>query len=230
MSLPKLSSPIFTMILPSTKNEIHYRAFTVKEEKILLMAVQAQDTKSISLAINQILKNCIVTEINIDQLPVFDIEYTFMQIRSKSVGNIIKLNVRDDEDDTQHIVEINIDDVVVFFPENHTDMIDLTDDLKLKIKYPSYSVIDKIGKDTAQETALLRCSMDKLISKDEIYDFDDYSVKEIDDFIDSLSSKNMRDIETFFSNMPKITYDLEYVSKGEKKTKKLEGLTSFFTL
>ena len=231
MSLPKINAPLFTMVLPSTQKEIHYRAFTVKEEKILLMAVQGEDVKSVSLGINQILKNCIITEMDIDQLPVFDIEYTFIQIRSKSVGNIIKLNVRDEDDDNLHLVEIDVDDIVVIFPEKHTNMIVLTDELKLKLKYPSYSVIDKVGKDDTQETALLRCSMDQLISADEVFDFDDYTAKEIDEFIDSLSSQNMRDIEAFFSSMPKITYDIEYVSTtGEKKTKKLEGLTSFFTL
>ena len=230
MSLPKLSSPIFTTILPSTGKEIVYKAFTVKEEKILLMAAQAEDFKSIGLAINQILKNCIVTDINIDSLPVFDVEFCFIQVRSKSVGNVIKLNILDDEDGENYPISINVDDIKVSFPDNHKNMISLTDEFTLKLNYPSYSMVGKIGNEEVTANALLRSSMDKLISKDEIFDFGDYSVKEIDEFIESLSSQNMRDIEEFFTSMPKVSYDIVYDTKtGKTKTKKLEGLTSFFS-
>ena len=230
MSLPKLSSPIFTTILPSTGKEIVYKAFTVKEEKILLMAAQAEDFKSIGLAINQILKNCIVTDINIDSLPVFDVEFCFIQVRSKSVGNVIKLNILDDEDGENYPISINVDDIKVSFPDNHKNMISLTDEFTLKLNYPSYSMVGKIGNEEVTANALLRSSMDKLISKDEIFDFGDYSVKEIDEFIESLSSQNMRDIEEFFTSMPKVSYDIAYDTKtGKTKTKKLEGLTSFFS-
>jgi hypothetical protein len=230
MSLPKINAPIFTMTLPSTKQEVVYKAFTVKEEKILLMAAQAEDMKSIGLAINQILKNCIVSDMNVDLLPVFDVEYCFIQVRSKSVGNIIKLNIVDEEEDETHLVIIDVDDIKVFFPETHNNMIDLTDDMKLKMKYPSYGMVDKIGNDEMSANSLLRSSMDKLISKEEVFDFGDYSAKEIDDFVDSLSTKNMRDIEEFFISMPKVSYDIEDTTKsGKTKTRKLEGLTSFFS-
>ena len=230
MGLPKLTAPIFTTILPSTGKEIVYKAFTVKEEKILLMAAQAEDFKSIGLAINQILKNCIVTDINIDSLPVFDVEFCFIQVRSKSVGNVIKLNILDDEDGENYPISINVDDIKVSFPDNHKNMISLTDEFTLKLNYPSYSMVGKIGNEEVTANALLRSSMDKLISKDEIFDFGDYSVKEIDEFIESLSSQNMRDIEEFFTSMPKVSYDIVYDTKtGKTKTKKLEGLTSFFS-
>lgn len=193
------------------------------------MAAQAEDFKSIGLAINQILRNCIVTDINVDLLPVFDVEFCFIQVRSKSVGNIIRLNILDD-DGENYPISIDVDDIKVSFPDNHKNMVPLTDELTLKLNYPSYSMIGKIGNEEITANALLRSSMDKLISKDEIFDFGDYSVKEVDEFIESLSSQNMRDIEEFFTSMPKVSYDIVYHTKGgETKTKKLEGLTSFFS-
>jgi len=230
MGLPTLNAPLFTMILPSTGKEITYKAFTVKEEKILLMAAQSEDFKSIGLAINQILKNCIVSDLDVDLLAVFDVEFCFIQIRSKSVGNIIKLNLSDEDTGDVHMISIDVDDIKVFFPENHTNMVDLSDDMKMKMKYPSYGMVDKIGKAEITANDLLRSSMDKLFDKEEVFNFADYSAKEIDDFVDTLSSKNMRDVETFFTSMPKVTYEIVYKTKaGETKTKKLEGLTSFFT-
>lgn len=229
MSLPKISSPVFKAKLPSSGREVKYRPFTVKEEKILLMASQSKDTTSVVDAIKQIMDNCILDDVDVNKLATFDVEYLFIQLRSKSVDNIMQL--RFVEDGHTYEVEVDLDEIVVDTPEKKSNQIKLNDDVTITMRYPSFEMIEKLqGGKEGDVVEVISNSIDKIINGDEILDLDDYSKDEITSFIESFTSKNMRDIEGFFASMPKVKIDLKYVTKdGEKKVKEVSGLQNFFT-
>ena len=148
MSLPKITSPVFTIELPSNKRKMKFRPFTVKEEKLLLMASQSEETETINDTIKQILNNCIIDSVNIDDMPIFDVEYLFLNLRSKSVDNVVELKMKDEDDDMYYDVEIDLNDAVVEVDPDHTSNIKLNEDITITMKYPSFGMIETMsGKD-----------------------------------------------------------------------------------
>jgi len=234
MALPKIDTPTFMLDLPSTKETIKYRPFTVKEEKILLMALQSEDGKEISNSIQQIISNCIRDfnpKFDMSKMTMYDTEYVFLNLRSKSVNNIVSLTVTDPEDQSEHSVEVNLDDVKVKFDPEHKKEIVINDQVTLIMKDPSYDdVSELVLNDLENNMEIVKNCVDKiLVGDDDVVILKDHSKKEQDDFIDSLSSKNMQDIMTFLSTLPKLSHDVEYKVGNKKKKIAVEGLVSFFT-
>ena len=229
MSLPKISSSTFRAELPSTGREIKYRPFTVKEEKILLMASQSNDTTSVTDAIKQIMTNCILDDVDVNNMATFDVEYLFIQLRSKSVDNIMQLQFV--EDGETYKVEVDLDDIVVQRPESKSNHITLNEEASIVLKYPSFDMIEKLqGGAEGDVVEVVSNSIDKIVYGGDILDLADYTKDEVTSFIESFTSKNMRDIESFFQSMPRVKIDLNYITKdGEKKTKEVSGLQNFFT-
>jgi hypothetical protein len=246
MALPKIESPIFMLDLPSSKETVKYRPFTVKEEKILLMASQTQtadkptaaevrkNEQAITAAIEQVISNCLLNDINLNDLKSYDIQYLFVNIRAKSVNNIIDLTFTDDEDGCDYDVQINLDDIQVQFDDNHNHTIVLNDEVSIIMKDPSYNLIKKIDNSNTQDKVLSEMIAESiesiLVGNDDVVNMVDHTKKEQQEFIDSFSSKNMRDIEKFFETLPKLSHDVSYTrADGTVVTKVLEGMDSFFT-
>lgn len=231
MALPKITSPTFTFELPSSKKKIKFRPFTVKEEKMLLMAAEAEDSTEVSNTVKQVMVNCLIDDIDVDELATFDIEYMFLQLRSKSVDNVIELKLIDDDDGMTYETTIDLDDAYVDFPEGHTNKIDLNETIAITMKYPTFKSIDLLTDDKVRTNlvAIISNSIDKVIDGDDLLELSDFSKEEIKEFIESFTSKNMRDIEKFFKSIPRLKLDVTYQAKDGMKTKEVVGLQSFFT-
>ena len=242
MPLPKIVSPEYELILPSTGKSIKYRPFLVKEEKILLLALESKDNKQITNAIKQILKSCIITRgIKVEELPTFDIEYIFLNVRGKSVGENIDLIVTcNDDGETQVPVTIFIDEIQVHKDENHTRDINLGKDLVLRMKYPSLSEFIKTNFEFGSENSssgieksfeIIASCMDVIFTKDESWSAKDCTKKELFDFIESMDTKQYKMIENFFQTMPILSHTFKVINPNTKVENEvtLEGLTSFFT-
>jgi len=236
MALPKIDTPVFTLKLPSSagKKNIKFRPFTVKEEKILLMAAQGEVEDETLNSIKQVINNCLHTNINIDELPTYDIEYIFVNLRAKSVNNLIQLTLTDDVDQQTYDVSINIDDVEVVFDEEHIYIVELNDNISIMLKDPNYDVIQKISSYKQDDEGMMEMvisSIDKvLVGDDEVLLMKDHTRKEQEEFVNSLSSQNMREIEKFLTTIPKLIHTVEYAREdGTKVEKIIEGMQSFFT-
>ena len=231
MSLPKLTAPIFTIEMPSNKKSIKFRPFTVKEEKLLLLASESEDPKFINDTITQVLNNCFVDQVDIGTLATFDVEYLFIQLRSKSVNNIVTIRFKDDNDKViKH--EIDLEDVKVHFDKDHTNKIQLNDSVSMVMKYPSFGMIEKMSANNNEELSeVISACIDKVYTEDEVMDLKDYTKDEIATFIESFTSKNMRDIEAFFNSLPKLKMDILYQDEetGSMVKREVSGLQSFFT-
>lgn len=233
MSLPKISLPLFPITVPSTKQKTKFRPFTVKEEKILLIAQESKDLEQIILSIKQIIENC-VEDIDSSQLATFDLEYLFLNIRAKSVANEMNFVIRDPE--TQEEIELMIDihDITIHEHDNHTNIIKVNDDIALKMQYPKIEQIKalaEVGEEKQQEALfdiMISC-IESVVNGDEVYKLKDFSDKEVSDFIDSLSSITIKEIEKFFNTMPTLRYEKKYKRKdGVEKTFIAEGTETFF--
>jgi hypothetical protein len=236
MALPKIDTPIFTLKLPSSngKKNIKFRPFTVKEEKILLMAAQGKGEEEVLDSIKQVINNCLHTEIDIDNLPTYDIEYIFVNLRAKSVNNVIELTITDDEDEQTYTIPVNIDDIEVVFNEDHKYVIELNDSISIQLKDPNYDMIQKLSSYKEDDEAMMEMvisSIDKvLVGEDDVLLMKDHTRKEQEEFVNSLSSQNMRNIEDFLSTLPKLSHTVEYAREdGTKVEKIVEGMQSFFT-
>ena len=231
MALPVIDSPIFSIELPSTKNTLRFRPFTVKEEKLLLLASESEDAKTVSDTIKQVLNNCFVDEVDINTLAIFDVEYVFIKLRAKSVNNIVELQFNDDHDKNVK-TEIDLEEVIVEFDPEHTNQINLSEKVILTMKYPSFSMFEAMsgGKENTDMSDILKETIDKVVNGDEVLSLKDYSNEEITAFTDSFTSKNMRDIEKFFGTLPKLKMDVKYRdSEGNDKVREVVGLQNFFT-
>ena len=232
MPLPKIDLPLYELILPSTGTKINYRPFTVKEEKILLTAQQSKDSDQIVTAIKQIINNCVV-DCDIDKLALFDLEYLIINIRSKSVDNSVEFEIEDPDTNEKIKLELNLEDVKIHRDENHTNKIQLDDTYTLFLKYPSIDLFSTILKEEniTQEKSfeiLISC-IDKLASEDEVYNFKDFTKKQVDDFVESLQSDIIKKIKLFFDTMPKVRHEIPYNnSKGDEKIFTIQGTQSFF--
>ena len=238
MPLPKIATPTYELELPSTGQSINYRPFLVKEEKLLVLALETEDTKQITTAIKNVLKNCVLTKgIIVDQLPTFDIEFLFLNIRGKSVGEEIEVNIIcPDDEETQVPVTIDLDDIKVQKNDEHTNQIKLDKDLMMELKYPSLEQFIKNnfdfndGNAMDQSFDLIATCIDKIYTADEVWAAADCTKKEIKEFLEQMNSSQFKEIETFFETMPKLSHKVK-VTNPKTKVKSdvvLEGLASFF--
>lgn len=235
MALPKISYPIFELILPSTKEIIKYRPFLVKEEKILLTAQTGGEAKDIVTAVKQVINNCILTEgVSVDSLTTFDLEYLFIKIRSKSVNNIVTLTYRDLEDDQRYSVDVDLDAVEIKEDPNHTNKFDIGNGYGIVMRYPSADLSNSakfIEGDTSAFFDVLKNSIESVYDKDNVYKFADSTQEEIEEFVQSLDTKAFMNIQQFFSTMPKLYYEAKYTnSLGHERVIPLTSLNDFFTL
>lgn len=232
MPLPKIDLPLYELTLPSTGNKIHYRPFTVKEEKILLTAQQSKDPDQIITAIKQIINNC-VDDYDIDKLALFDLEYLIINIRSKSVDSNVDFEIEDPSTGEKIKLTLNLEDVKIHRDENHNNTIILDETYTLFLKYPTINLLTSIANEETltpeKSFEILISCIDKLASEDEVYNFKDFTKKQIDDFVESLHSDTIKKIKYFFDTIPKIRHEIPYTnSKGEEKTFTIQGTQSFF--
>ena len=238
MPLPKISTPSYELELPSTEETIQYRPFLVKEEKLLVIALESEDTKQITTAIKTVIKNCILTKnIKVEALPTFDIEYLFLNIRGKSVGEELEVNIIcPDDGETQVPVKINLDDIKVQKNEEHTNKIKVDKSIMMEMKYPSLDQFIKNNFDFTNKNAmdqsfdLIASCIDKIFTEDEVWSTADVTKKELTDFLESMNSSQFKEIEKFFETMPKLSHKIKVKNpKTEVESEViLEGLASFF--
>ena len=238
MPLPKIATPSYELTLPSTKKKIKYRPFLVKEEKLLVLALESDDSKQITTAIKAVLKSCIETRgVKVENLPTFDIEYLFLNIRGKSVGEEVQVNILAPDDGITEIpLTIQLDEIEVKEGEGHDKKIKLDDSLMMEMKYPSLDEFIKNNFDIKgdvnidQSFELIAGCIDKIFSEDEVWSTADCSKKEVIDFLEQMNSVQFKQIEKFFETMPKLSYEIEVTNPQTevKSTVVLEGLSSFF--
>jgi len=238
MPLPKIVTPSYELTLPSTKKKIKYRPFLVKEEKLLVLALESDDSKQITTAIKAVLKSCIETRgVKVENLPTFDIEYLFLNIRGKSVGEEVQVNILAPDDGVTEIpLTIQLDEIEVKEGEGHDKKIKLDDSLMMEMKYPSLDEFIKNNFDIKGEVninqsfELIAGCIDKIFNEDEVWSTADCSRKEVIDFLEQMNSVQFKEIEKFFETMPKLSYEVEVTNPSTevKSTVVLEGLSSFF--
>lgn len=240
MPLPKISTPTYELEIPSSGKKIRYRPFLVKEEKILIMALESEDMKQISNSIVQILNECILSKgIKVSELSTFDIEYIFLNIRARSVGEMIEVNVIcTDDGETQVTTSVNIDEIKIQKDPEHTNIIKLDDNLSMKMKYPSLEQFvennfELNGEDTDIDKSLtmITSCIEMIYSNEESWSAAESSKKELKEFVEQMNTKQFKDIETFFTTMPKLSHTIVVTNPKTNKenTIVLEGLASFFT-
>ena len=238
MPLPKIATPTYELELPSTGDTIKYRPFLVKEEKLLVIALESEDTKQITTAIKSVIKSCVLTKgIKVEKLPTFDIEFLFLNIRGKSVGEELEVNVIcPDDGETQVPVTINLDDIQVQKNEEHNKQVKLDDNLMMEMKYPSLEQFIKSnfdfseGNQMDQSFQLIGTCIDKIYSEEEVWAAADCTKKEVNDFLDSMNSSQFKGIEKFFETMPKLSHTIKVKNPKTKVESEvvLEGLAAFF--
>ena len=238
MPLPTIVTPTYELELPSTGKKIKYRPFLVKEEKLLVLALETEDTKQISTAIKTVLKNCIQTRgVKVENLPTFDIEYLFLNIRGKSVGEEIEVNLISPDDKVTEVpVSINIDDIKIQKSEDHDKKIKLDDTLIMEMKYPSLDQFIKSNFDFGDEVnmdqsfELIASCINKIYNEEEVWSTSDCTKKEVTDFLEQMNSMQFKEIEKFFETMPKLSHSVTFTNPKTKveSTVVLEGLSSFF--
>lgn len=233
MQLPKIDLPIYEMILPSTGEKIKFRSFTVKEEKILLIAKESKDSDQNMLAIKQILNNCLIDK-KVEDLSIFDIEYLLLMIRGKSVNNTAEFIIVDPETSEEVKLKMIIDNVTINRDPRHSNKIQLNDEYIMFMKYPNIEMFkaffdsEKIKDPLVYYDVMVSC-IDKIVSEENVYKFSDFSKEEIDNFMENLESDVIERIKVFFETMPKLRHEIKYTNKnGNEKTFVIEGTDSFF--
>ena len=240
MPLPKIATPSYELELPSTGQTITYRPFLVKEEKLLVIALESEDTKQITNAIKAVIRACILSKgIKVEALPTFDIEYLFLNIRGKSVGEDLDVKlICPDDNKTEVNVNINLDDIQVNKPEGHSNQIKLDNNLMMELKYPSLNEFIKnnfdpneVGTNAMEQSFdLIGSCINKIYNEDEVWVAADCSKKEINEFLDSMNSNQFKEVEKFFETMPKLSHTVKVKNPKTKVESDvvLEGLASFF--
>jgi len=232
MALPKIEHPLFDLTIPSTKQKIKFRPFLVKEEKILLLAQESNNVKDMVSACKQIVTNCVIDNINVDTLPSFDLEYLLVQIRCNSIGNSVNLRFTDPK--TNNIIEseVMLDQIQVEFNDNHKSIIDVGNNTKIEMKYPTYSDIVETQDPNKGETEnsyklMLQC-VDKIYhGENNVEEAKDYSEEELNEFIESLSPASLVKLQSFFGTMPMLRHTIEYGKEKKKHT--FVGMADFFS-
>ena len=240
MPLPTITTPTYELKMPSTGKKIKYRPFLVKEEKILIIALESKDQNEITNSVKAVLKKCILTRgIKVDDLPTFDIEYIFLNIRAKSIGEDIKLIVTcPDDNETEVPVTIYVDEIKVVKPKEHTTDISLDKNLSLRMKYPSLNQFIENNFEVEEEPQtvvnktfrLIADCIDTVFTEEEAWEAKDYTSDERLEFIEQLNSKQYKQVEKFFATMPKLSHTIEITNPNTKKKSSivLEGLADFF--
>ena len=236
MPLPKISTPTYELTVPSTGKNIKFSPFLVKEEKILIIAMESQSDKQIAQAVNDVLSNCILTKgVKIGDLSTFDIEYLFLNIRGKSVGETVDVMITcPDDNETKVPVQINLDDIQIVKDDNHQRDIPLDDNLTMRMKYPAMGefVKNNFSVDMKVDDTLdLGCScIEQVFSEEESWASSDCTKKELHEFLEQLDSSQFKKIEQFFETMPKLSHTLNVTNPNTKVVNKikLEGLNAFF--
>lgn len=231
MTLPKIDQPLFDLIIPSTGKKIAFRPFLVKEEKILLIAQSGGDGEIIR-AIKQIINNCVIEDINVDDLATFDLEYMFLKLRAKSVNNLIKLSYRDNEDDELYDFEVDLDTIEVEIPKDINSKIKINETVGMTMKYPSAGISDKISEfenEVELLTFFITNCIDTIYDEETVYVANDYSAKDLNEFLDSLDVSTFDKIREFFEKIPKMRHTINYTNKlGNERTIELSSIRDFF--
>ena len=238
MPLPKIATPTYELVIPSTGKKIKYRPFLVKEEKVLVIAMESEDLSQIVNAVKDVIKSCIITRgVKVEELSTFDIEYLFLNIRGKSVGEEIEVNVYcPDDGETQVPVTIDLDDINVIKNDEHTNKIKLDENLMMEMRYPSLDEFIKNNFDFKSENAmdqsfnLIASCINNIFSDEEVWAAEDCTKKEIKEFLEQMNSAQFKDIEKFFETMPKLSHKIKVTNPKTKVESEvvLEGLASFF--
>jgi len=236
MALPKLEVPIYELTVPSTDEKIKYRPFLIKEEKILLIAMESGANEDVIQAVKQIVSECTFNTLKLGNMPMFDVEYIFLQIRSKSVGEVSKLKIlcRDDGE-TYANVEVDLTEIEVQVSDDHTNKIELTDEMGVIMRYPTIDSFSTAGiSDITADNMLdvIVACIDKIYDKkgEEVYDSKDSSKKELMDFVEQMNTTQFQDVQAFFDSMPKLRHEITVVNPKTKVENKvaLSGLNDFF--
>ena len=231
--LPKLDTPIYKLTLPSTKEEIEYRPFLVKEQKLLMIAQESENDQQIVDAVSQIVSSCTFEKIDVNQSPMFDVEYLFLRIRGKSVGEKIDLTLTCPDDEVTTVpAQVNIDEISVLMNEEHTNEINITDNIKMVFRYPLLKDIKEIPANTNEIDlifTLLYTCIDSIYHGEEIYNRIDMSDNEIEEFVDSLTGDQFEKVSEFFQTMPKLRHVIPVTNPKTKIESEVvvEGLASF---
>ncbi len=238
MPLPKINTPTYELVLPSSNRKVKYRPFLVREEKLLIIALESEDLKQITTAVIDVLNSCILTKgIKVEKMATFDIEYLFLNVRAKSVGEQVEVNVIcPDDGETTVQMPIDIDAIKVQKNEEHTDIVKLDDDISLKLKYPSLTefISSNFDADATNDVDttmhMITSCIDIIYNAEESWKASDSTSKELEDFVEQLNTKQFKDIENFFNTMPKLSHKIKVKNpKTEVESEVvLEGLASFF--
>lgn len=230
MALPKIKHPTYKITIPSTNKEVNFRPFTVQEEKMLLMAKNTEQTDDIINTVKQVIQNCVIEPIDADKLAIFDIEYIFIKLRAKSVGEVVDLDYTDPDTNENIKFKVNLDDIEVKRHDGHSNKFKLFENIGVVMRYPTLEEIKAVeegGKEEAVFTMLLKC-IDKIYDNDTVYE--DYNEKELQEFINSLPMESMTAIQAFFETMPSVEHTVKLKNKdGDNKEIVLKGINSFFT-
>jgi len=243
MALPIITVMKHELTLPSSGEKITFRPFLVKEEKILMIAMQSKEPKDMVRALKEIVVSCVEKDIKVNSLPPFDLEYIFLQLRARSIGDIIPINYsipeelcKDEKKTCAFETELNLDDIKVHKNKNHKDLINLTDTIKLKMRYPNMEASAAIsgaeGAEMVDKTFdLIGQCIEYIMDGEEMHNLSDYTKKERDEFLDSLSTQNFKEIQTFFDTMPKLKHEVSTKCKvcGKENKRVLEGMADFFS-
>lgn len=236
MALPTMNLPTYELEVPSSGKKIKFRPFLVKEEKVLLLALESDNEQNIRDAVQNLLKSCISSRIKIEKLSSFDLEYIFLNIRAVSVGEIVEINVTcQDDNETQVKYNLNLTDVKVNFPENHSAKIMLTDDTGVIMKYPSFDrfVDTQFANKTIDEDTVIKIiaeSIDQIFQKEEVFDESTTSPKEFVEFVENLTNAQMENVQKFFQTSPRLehSFKVKNPKTGVESDYTLSGLQAFF--
>jgi len=236
MALPTMNLPTYELEVPSSGKKIKFRPFLVKEEKVLLLALESDNEQNIRDAVQNLLKSCISSRIKIEKLSSFDLEYIFLNIRAVSVGEIVEINVTcQDDNETQVKYNLNLTDVKVNFPENHSAKIMLTDDTGVIMKYPSFDrfVDTQFTNKTIDENTVIKIiaeSIDQIFQKEEVFDESTTSPKEFVEFVENLTNAQMENVQKFFQTSPRLehSFKVKNPKTGVESDYTLSGLQAFF--
>ena len=233
MTLPVINTPTYELTVPSTKDTLVYRPFLVKEEKILLMAMEEDSETQLNRALKQVVNNCTFQKVKVDKLPLFDLEYIFLRIRAKSVGEVAKIQVLCEDDAETYVpIEVDLESIEVEFQEDHTTKIELTDEIGIEMGYPTFEFLNFKADETEvnQLFDIIGSSIERVYEGETVYEKADFSKKDLKVFLESLTSEQFLKVQKFFETMPRLRHKIEVVNPKTKKKNEitLEGLQAFF--
>ena len=233
MTLPVINTPTYELVVPSTKEKLTYRPFLVKEEKILLLAMEEEQDTQLNKALKQVVHNCTFQKVDVAKLPLFDLEYIFLRIRAKSVGEVAKLQVLCEDDGETYVpIEVDLETIEVEFQEDHSTKIELTDEIGIEMGYPTFEFLNFKADQTEvnQLFDIIGSSIERVYEGETVYEKADFSKKDLKVFLESLTSEQFLRVQKFFETMPRLRHKLEVTNPKTKKKNEitLEGLQAFF--